>query len=131
MKEQISVFILRWVFNSFGLWVAAKLLGTGYSNEVDSAGVLGFLLAGLIFSAVNALLKPILVILSLPAILLTLGLFMLVVNGFMVYVSLKIAPGINMSFFNSILTGMLLSLINYIISAAFELNKPFNYRRIK
>ena len=131
MKEKIAIFILRWVFNSFGLWIAARLLGTGYKNEVDTAGVIGFLIAGLIFSAVNAILKPILVILSLPAILLTLGLFMLVVNGIMVYISLKIAPGINMSFFNSILTGMLLSLINYIISATLELNKPFKYRRIR
>lgn len=131
MKEQISIFLLRWVFNSFGLWVAARLLGTGYTNESDTAGFLGFLLAGLIFSTVNSILKPIIVIFSLPAILLTLGLFMLVVNGALVYISLKIAPGITMSFFNSILTGMLLSLINYIISASLELNRPFKYRRIK
>jgi hypothetical protein len=42
----------------------------------------------------------------------------------MVYVSLKLAPGLSMSFINSILTGMLLSLINYIVSAALELRQP-------
>ena len=97
--------------------MAVRLLGSGYQGVEITAGIIGFLFAGLIFSIVNTLLKPLVVILSLPAILLTLGLFVLVVNGIMVYLSLKLAPGISMSFFNSILTGMLLSLVNYIVSA--------------
>jgi putative membrane protein len=118
MKKQFEVFIVRWLLNSVGLWIAVRLLGTGY-NDVMAIGVVGFLTAGLVFSIVNSVLKPFLVILSLPAILLSLGLFMLIVNGIMVYVSLKLAPGISMTFFNSILTGMLLSLVNYIVSATF------------
>lgn len=118
MSRNLIVFIIRWLFNSLGLWIAVRLLGTGYSNIEVTAGITGFLLAGLIFSLVNAILKPIIVILSLPAILLTLGLFMIVVNGILVYVSLKITPGgISMSFLNSIFTGMILSLVNYIVSA--------------
>ena len=124
MKRQFLVFLVRWVLNSFGLWIAVRLLGTGYNDVNATAGVWGFLLAGLIFSIINTILKPIAVIFALPAILLTLGLFMLVVNGLMVYVSLKLAPGLSMSFINSILTGMLLSLINYIVSAALEFKQP-------
>jgi putative membrane protein len=60
--------------------------------------------------------------LSLPAILLTLGLFTIIVNGFMVYISLKLAPGLNMTFWNSVLTGIILSLVNYIVSNAVELH---------
>lgn len=131
MKERLAVFAFRWVSNSLGLWIAARLLGTGYEDKVDTAGVLGFLFAGLIFSVVNSVLKPILVILSLPAILVSLGLFMIIVNGVLVYVSLKLAPGISMSFVNSILTGMLLGIINYIVSSYVELNRPYNYRRTK
>ena len=121
MKQQLFVFIVRWVLNSFGLWVAVRLFGTGYENVEVTAGTWGFLLAGLIFSVVNSILKPLAVIFSLPAILLTLGLFMLVVNGALVYLSLAIAPGVAMSFFNSILTGIVLSLINYIVSAVVEI----------
>lgn len=124
MKRQFLVFLVRLVLNSVGLWIAVRLLGTGYENVTVSAGIGGFLFAGLIFSIINTILKPIAVIFALPAILLTLGLFMLVVNGLMVYVSLKLAPGLSMSFINSILTGMLLSLINYIVSAALELRQP-------
>jgi putative membrane protein len=131
MKERLAVFVSRWVFNSLGLWIAAKLLGTGYEDKVDTAGIFGFLFAGLVFSIVNSVLKPILVILSMPAILVSLGLFMVIVNGILVYVSLMIAPGISMSFVNSILTGMLLGLINYLTSSYVELNRPYNYRRTK
>lgn len=121
MKGQFLVFLIRWVLSSLGLWVAVRLFGTGYENVDVTAGFWGFLFAGLIFSLFNSILKPLAVVLSLPAILLTLGLFMLVVNGALVYLSLALAPGISMSFFNSILTGIILSLINYIVSAAVEI----------
>ena len=122
MKRQFAIFLVRWVLNSFGLWIAVRLLGTGHSNAEVDASVSVFLLAGLIFSIINSLLRPLIIILSLPAILLTLGLFILVVNGLMVYISLKLAPGLEMTFFNSILTGIILSLVNYIVSSALELN---------
>lgn len=121
MRKQFFVFILRWILNSFGLWVAVRLFGTGYSDAELEAGMWVFLFAGLIFSLINTILRPIAIILSLPAILLTLGLFTIIVNGFMVYVSLLLVPGLQMTFWNSVLTGIVLSLVNYIVSSALEL----------
>ena len=121
MKQQFAAFLLRWILNSFGLWIAVRLLGSGYSDTQIDASTGIFLLAGLVFSILNTLLRPIIIILSLPAILLTLGLFIVIVNGLMVYLALKMVPQLQMSFLNSILTGMLLSLINYIVSSALEL----------
>jgi putative membrane protein len=121
MSNKFAVFVVRWLFNSLGLWVAVRLFGTGYDGTQVSASIIGFLLAGLIFSIVNTVLKPFIVILALPAILVTLGLFIIIVNGLMVWISLKITPGISMTFFNSILTGIILSLVNYIVSAALVL----------
>jgi putative membrane protein len=121
MKRQFLIFIIRWILNSFGLWVAVRLFGTGYSDQQIDASIHVFLIAGLIFSLINAVLKPAVVILSLPAILVTLGLFTIVVNGLMVYISLKLAPGLQMTFLNSVLTGLVLSLVNYIVSSALEL----------
>lgn len=123
MKQQVLIFLIRWALNSFGLWVAVRLLGSGYENIDITAGFWGFVLAGFIFSVLNSVLKPLAVVLSLPAILLTLGLFMIIVNGALVYVSLAIAPGFSMTFLNSILTGIILSLINYIVSAAVEIRR--------
>lgn len=122
MRKQFVVFLIRWILSSFGLWIAVRLLGSGYEDVQIDANIGAFLFAGLIFSLVNSILRPIIVILSLPAILLTLGLFMFVVNGILVYISLKLAPGLQMSFFNSILTGMILSLINYIVSSVLEIS---------
>ena len=123
MKRRLPVFLLRWVLNSLGLWIAVRLFGAGYSHLSTSGVIWEFLLAGIVFSIINSVLRPIAVILSLPAILLTLGLFILVVNGLMVYISLLITPGISMTFMESILTGILLSLINYIVSATLELRQ--------
>lgn len=121
MKRQFLIFIVRWILNSFGLWLAVRLFGTGYSDQQIDASIHVFLIAGLIFSLINAVLKPAVIILSLPAILVTLGLFTIVVNGLMVYISLKLAPGLQMTFLNSVLTGLVLSLVNYIVSSALEL----------
>lgn len=119
--EQFSSFIVRWVLNSFGLWLTVKLFGTGVSDEQLGASWWAFLGVGLIFSIVNAVLRPIVMILSLPAILLTLGLFTIIVNGLMVYISFKLAPGLDMTFAHAILTGLVLSLLNYVVSSALEL----------
>lgn len=121
MKRQFLVFVIRLILNSLGLWVAIRLFGTGYDDSGLAAGIWVFLFAGFIFSIVNAVLRPILIILSLPAILLTLGLFTVIVNGFMVYISLMLAPGLHMTFWNSVLTGIVLSLVNYIVSSALEM----------
>lgn len=120
MRKQFAIFLLRFAASTFGLWLAAKLLGT-FSSGYDNVALGSFLIAGLVFSIFNSLLKPLIIILSLPAILLTLGLFMLIVNGFLVYISVNLVPGLDMSFWHAILTGMLLSLINYVISGVLEL----------
>jgi putative membrane protein len=121
MKRQVLALVVRWLLNSLGLWIAVRIFGTGYSDAAINNNVHVFLIAGLIFSAVNAVLRPVITILSLPAILLTLGLFTVIVNGILVYISLKLAPGISMTFWNSVLTGLVLSLVNYIVSSMLEL----------
>jgi putative membrane protein len=121
MRRQFLIFLLRWLLNSAGLFLAVRLLGTGYDAENIDAGFGVFLLAGLIFSLVNSILRPIVIVLSLPAILVTLGLFTFIVNGLMVYISLALTPGLQMTFWYSVLTGILLSLVNYIVSSVIEL----------
>ena len=123
IRRQFSIFLIRWALNTLGLWVAVRLLGSGLAGVelVMTVGV--FLLAGLIFSLINSVIRPVVVILSLPAIVLTLGLFTLIINGLIVYLSLKLAPGLAMSFGNSIVAGIILSLVNYIVSSALDLKE--------
>lgn len=119
MKKQLAVFIIRWATTTFGIWLAVSLLGGVVPGSAPTA--LTYIGAGLAFSIVNTLLKPIITILSLPAILITLGLFMLVVNGVMVYLALLLVPSLELSFIEAIIAGIILSLINYVLSAIWEL----------
>lgn len=130
MKRQFFVFVIRWILNSFGLWVAVRIFGTGGSETAINSSATVFLTAGLIFSIMNTILRPVIIILSLPAILLSLGLFTIIVNGLMVYWSLMLAPELHMSFWNSVLTGLVLSLINYIVSSILELQYARRQERI-
>lgn len=118
MSRQLIVFCIRWVLISLGLWVASRLLGSSFQDTGATTST--FLIAGLVLSLINSVLKPIIVVLSLPAILLTLGLFMLIVNGLMVYIALKLVPGLNVTFWGAIVTGMIISLINYIITGIMD-----------
>lgn len=128
MKQQFGSFVIRWFLNSLGLWVAVRLFGNGYDPTQVSDSVWGFLLAGLVFSIANAIIRPFIMVLSLPAILLTLGLFTVVVNGFMVYVSLMMVPGMKMTFWNSVLTGLIISLLNYTVGSIVELRNAHSRR---
>lgn len=117
LQKQIYRFILRWIVNSFGLWLAGRLLSSIVFEET-----LGIILgAGLVLSIVNSLIKPIIVVLSLPAILLSLGLFMLVVNGITVYVADYFYGPLEVtSFGGAIVAGLIISLVNYALSTVVE-----------
>lgn len=112
MKDNLIIFICRWFLNTFALWFLIQIFGrVGFSADTGT-----YFLAGLIFSIVNSVLRPILTILSIPAIMLSYGLFTLVVNGVILWVSMMITPNVRMTLWNSIVAGAVLSLINYVIS---------------
>lgn len=71
-------FLLRLAINILGLWVADALV-----PGIQIAGVGTFILAGILLGVVNALIRPILILLTLPFTLITLGLFVLVINAAM------------------------------------------------
>lgn len=119
IKKQFLIFCVRWIVNGAGLWIAARLL-----TAVDYSGEWGALVLGsLILSMMNTIIRPIIVILALPAILLTLGLFMIVVNGVVVYLAAMLTPGFDISFGGAILTGLIIGLLNYALSGVIELRK--------
>ena len=111
-------FLLRWLVCSLGLWIAAGLLSNSVSYE-NRVGVI--IMAGLLLAGINAILKPILVLLSLPAILVTVGLFMLVINGLTVYLASKLYSPLHITNFGAaIVTGVIIGLVNYLVTAILE-----------
>ncbi len=112
---------MRWLVCSLGLWIAAGLLGSDitYNSELKV-----IVIAGLILAIINAIIRPVLIILSLPAILLSLGLFMIIINGFTVYLaSVLYSPLHITNFWAAMLAGIVIGLVNYLVSAILEVRQ--------
>jgi len=115
-------FLVRWLVSSLGLWIAAGLLRSGIQFDSNSFWVILF--AGLILALINAVLRPIAIIFSLPAILFTLGIFMLIINGAMVYLVSVFYPSLHISsFWTAILAGIIIGLVNYLVTAILEIRE--------
>jgi putative membrane protein len=117
-KGAVFRFLVRWLVCVLGLWIAAALLGNRltYNNHF---GVI--VIAGLVLAIINAILKPLLVILSLPAIVVTLGLFMVVINGLTVLLASKLYTRLHVTnFWAAILAGMVIGLVNYLVTTIVE-----------
>ena len=115
MERFISRFLVRWLVSSLGLWIAEAILGSSRLSVGHSWGtVIG---AGFFLALVNMFLKPLLIFLSIPAILLTLGLFMLVVNGLMILVaSWLYGPFYVENFGVAVIGGVIVGLVNFLVS---------------
>ena len=80
-----------------------------------SIGVI--LIAGVVLSILNILIKPFLILISLPAILFSLGLFMIVINGLIVFLTSKLYPALQLSsFWAAIFAGIVIGLVNYLVT---------------
>ena len=114
----IARFVIRWFVCSLGLWIAAGILGDRINYDSRLAVII---VAGLILAVVNAIIKPIVVILSLPAILFSLGLFMIVINGLMVLLVSKVYTPLHVTNFGAaMLAGMVIGLVNYLVTTILE-----------
>jgi putative membrane protein len=80
MSSALKSFLQRWLINAVAVMVAANLVK---GIEYQSLG--GLLVASLLLGIFNTLLRPLLVLLSLPLVIFTLGLFTLVINALLLY----------------------------------------------
>ncbi len=83
--------ILRVIVNAVAIGITAWLLP---GVQVTNDSITTYLLLGLIFGLVNALVKPIVTLLSCPLVILTLGLFVLVINGLMMLLTATFSGGL-------------------------------------
>jgi putative membrane protein len=105
--------ILRVLLNAFALYVADYLL-----DGIRLTGVGSTLIAGLVLGIVNAVIRPVLLLLTLPFTLITLGLFIFVVNAICLALTAFVVPGFSVSGFWSALAGALIvSLVSWILNA--------------
>lgn len=119
MKNSRSRFVARWFVSSFGLWIAAELLGP---DSISYGGKLSaIVISGLILAIVNTLIRPVVIFLTLPAVLLTLGIFMVVINALMVLLAAHLYGPLQVSGFGiAIIAGLVIGLVNWLVSAILE-----------
>ena len=116
-------FVIRVVINAVAIWLATVLLSglDVVGGDDTGARVLVFLVVALVFGLVNAIVKPIVKLLSLPLYILTLGLFTLVVNALMLmlvgWLSEQTAYGLRVdSFGTAVIGALIISVVSFLLS---------------
>jgi len=106
-------FLLRAAITALGLWVASELL-SGLS--FDSTAKL--IIAAIVLGVVNAFVRPLAFILTLPLTVLTLGLFLLVLNAGMVALVAWLVPGFHVAgFWTAVGAALIVSLVSWAASS--------------
>lgn len=110
-------FILRWIINAVAIFLAIRFV----PGITFGSGLVGIIWLALIFGLVNAFLRPLLKLLTCPLIILTLGLFTLLINTFLFWLTAQIgqAFGIQMTingFWPALLGGIVVSIVSIFLS---------------
>jgi putative membrane protein len=105
--------LVVWLLNAAALAAVAWLM-----PSVSIASVGAALIAALVLGLVNALIRPLLVLLTLPVTVLTLGLFIFVINGLLFWAVAELVPGFQVAgFWSAVLGAIVFSLISWLLSA--------------
>ena len=108
----MRAFLIRAAIVAIGLWVASQVV-TGV--EIRSGGAL--IAAAALLAIVNAIVRPIIIILTLPITLLTLGLFLLIINGLMVELVGSLLSGFHVDgLWPAIWTSLIVSLCGWVVN---------------
>lgn len=105
-------FVLRWAINLLALVIAGSLIPGIRIQSIE----MGIIAAG-ILGVVNAVIRPIVLILTLPINLLTLGLFTLVINAFLLELVAELVPGFRVDSFKAAFLGaLLISVVSWLLN---------------
>jgi putative membrane protein len=105
--------LLVWLVNTLALAAVAYLMP---SITIASAGAA--VIAALVLGLMNAVVRPVLVVLTLPVTVLTLGLFIFVLNGLLFWAVASLVPGFDVGgFWSGVLGAILFSIVSWLLSA--------------
>jgi len=106
-------FVVRLIINMVAIFIISYL----FPRMIWVDGFLAALVAAFLLGVVNAIIRPILVFLTLPLTVVTLGLFLLVVNGLMLWLVSALVRGFHVSgFWGAVLGSILISIVSWILS---------------
>lgn len=120
MLNTITPFLVHWAITGVSLWVASHLF-RGLKFDNTGALVVSALLLGL----ANAVVKPLLIVLTLPLTLLTFGLFLLVINALMIMLVAALVKGFKVSgFWTALFASIFISLLSIAIGSFVTSDDP-------
>lgn len=125
-------FVLRLLINAAALWVATRIVpGVTYSG-----GWMPLVGVALLFGVVNAFIRPVAKILTFPVVILTLGLFLLVINGFMLWLTSALSDILGLGFHvrgfgSAFWGGLVVSIVSGFLSLMMMADTKVTYRSIQ
>ena len=109
-------FLIRWIVTTVAVFAAEKLLP---GIRCDSAGAL--LGASLLLGIINAFVRPVLLLLSLPFIIITMGLFIVVVNALLMLFVSSVIPAFHVDgFWDAFFGSIIVSIVSWVLSSFFR-----------
>ncbi|EKE17251.1 MAG: hypothetical protein ACD_10C00546G0006 [uncultured bacterium] len=113
MLDNLAGFFIQWGITSFSLWVASLLF-----NGIRFSSASALIISALLLGFANAVLRPLLFILTLPLTLLTLGFFLLVINALMLLLVSRLVSGFKISgFWTALFASLFISLLSIVLSS--------------
>jgi putative membrane protein len=106
----MNSFLGRWLLNAIPLWLATYIFA-----DFKFAGLLPLVIAALLFGLVNAVIRPVILLLTLPLTILTLGIFILVVNALMLMLVAYVVPGFTLGgFWTAFWAAIFIAIVSFI-----------------
>lgn len=112
----MTAFLIRWLITTVAVFVAERLL-----PGIHCEGVATLLGASLLLGIINAFVRPVLLLLSLPWIILTMGLFIVVINALLLLLVSSIIPPFQVDgFWSAFFGSIIISIVSWILSSFFR-----------
>lgn len=112
IKRQIFGFLAHWLLSSLGMWICITLFGTIIGDYTIGS----YLIAGLIFSLINLIVRPLATMFSLPLIIFTMGLFTIIINTAMFALTIYLLPHVEMDFLGVLISSLIMSIANGVVN---------------
>lgn len=124
MFENLTAFFIQWGITSISLWVASLVF-----NGIRFSSTSSLIVSALLLGFANAILRPLLFVLTFPLTMLTLGLFLLVINALMLMLVAKLVSGFKLSgFWTAFFASMFISIMSMLLSSWVPDNETTIYR---
>jgi putative membrane protein len=122
MLAHLTPFLIHWGITAVSLWVASRLFkGLRFDNASS------LLISALLLGFANAVVKPLLIVLTLPLTLLTFGLFLLVINALMIMLVAALVKGFKVSsFWTAFFASIFIALLSLFIGSFITNDSPAN-----